>query len=77
MWVEDIRKYKANVKTDIASLEKKEFNKAPIPRSNVRPREREHVQYMNYAPLNAPKSRIRLGFASRPHPTTTKFPKPS
>ena len=42
--MENIRKYKDNVKVDTTPAKKKEVNKELVPRSNVHPQERKLVR---------------------------------
>ena len=56
--VEDMRRYQNNAQPAPAWTETKRTNKEPIPRDHNRPSERRPAKLSNYAPLNAPRSRI-------------------
>ena len=56
--VEDMRRYQNNAQPAPARTETKRTNKEPIPRDHNRPSERRPAKFSNYAPLNAPRSRI-------------------
>jgi len=56
--VEDMRRYQSNAQSPSARTEIKRTNKEPTPRDRNRPSKRRSAKFSNYAPLNAPRSRI-------------------
>jgi len=56
--VEDMRQYQSNAQSPPTRAEIKRTNKEPTPRDHNRPSERRPAKFSNYAPLNAPRSRI-------------------
>jgi len=56
--VEDMRRYQSNAQTPLARTDIRRPNKEPPPREQNRPTERRPAKFSNYAPLNAPRSRI-------------------
>ena len=56
--VEDMRRYQNNAQTPLVQADIRKPVKEPPPRERNRPTERRPAKFSNYAPLNAPRSRI-------------------
>ena len=56
--VKHMRRYQSNAQTPPARADTRRPNKEPPPLEQNRPVERRPVKFSNYAPLNAPRSRI-------------------